>query len=72
MNDDVAEYSFLLTRASEYKNVGENLPSTITSTPVWHSKKLVKRNAVYMKCRDHCPITRASKKTCLDRFELTV
>ena len=29
MNDDVTEYSFLVTRASEYKNVGETLPSTI-------------------------------------------
>ena len=68
MNDDETEYPFLVTRASEYKKVGE----TNTSTPVWHPKKLPKRYAVYMKCRDHCPITRASKKTCLDRFELTI
>ena len=63
MNDDETEYSFLVTRASEYKKAGETLPSTNTSTPVWHPKKLPKRYAVYMKCRDHCPITRASKKT---------
>ena len=63
MNDDETEYSFLVTRASEYKKVGETLPSTNTSTPVRHPKELPKRNAVYMKCRDHCPITRASKKT---------
>ena len=63
MNDDETEYSFLITRASEYKKVGETLPSTNTSTPVRHPKKLPKGNAVYMKCRDHCPIIRASKKT---------
>ena len=63
MNDDKTEHSFLVTRASEYKKVGEALPSTNISTPVQHPKKLPKRNALYMKCRDHCPITRASKKT---------
>ena len=26
-------------------------------------KKLPKRNTVHMKCRDHCPMTRGSKKT---------
>ena len=73
MNDDETEYSFLVTRASEYKKVGETLPSRNTSTPVRHPKELPKRNAVYMKCRDHCPITRASKKNrCLKRFELTM
>ena len=59
------EYSFLVTRASEYREVAETIPSTNTSapTPVRHPKMLPKRNAVYNKCRDHCPITRASKKT---------
>ena len=42
MNDDETEYSFLVTRASEYKKVGESLPSTNTSTPVQHPKKLPK------------------------------
>ena len=63
MKDDETEYSFLVTRASEYRKVGETLPSTDTSTPVQHLKKLPKRNAVYMKCRDNCPVTSASKKT---------
>ena len=63
MNDHEIEYSFLVTRASDYRKVGETLPSTNTSTPVWHPENLAKRNAVYVKCRDHCPITRTSKKT---------
>ena len=58
-------YSFLVTRTSEYREVAETILSTNTSapTPVRHPKMLPKRNAVYNKCRDHCPITRASKKT---------
>ena len=41
----------------------ETLPLTNTSIQFRHPKKLPKRNTVHMKCRDHCPITRASKKT---------
>ena len=37
------EYPFLVTRASEYKKVREILPSTNTSTPVRHQKKLPKK-----------------------------
>ena len=33
INDDETEYSFLVTRASEYKKMGETLPSTNTATP---------------------------------------
>ena len=63
MNDDETEYSFLATKASEYKKVGETLLSKNTPTPVQHPKKLPKRNAVYIKCRDHSPTIRATKKT---------